>query len=70
MAWRRTGAEALYTATAALVIAAAFRGAAWAYPQGRETIWTIGLVAIAAVMGMAWPQLRDAWRADREGPGG
>ena len=65
MAFRRTGTELLYTVTAVLAIAAAFRGAAWAYPPGRETIGNIGLVAIAAVIGMAWPQLRDAWRADR-----
>jgi quinol-cytochrome oxidoreductase complex cytochrome b subunit len=65
MAFRRTGTEALYTVTAAVAIAAAFRGAAYAYPPGRETIWNIGIVTIAAVVGMAWPQLRDAWRADR-----
>ena len=65
MALRRTGTELLYTATAVLAIAAAFRGAAWAYPPGRVTIWNIGMIAVAAVIGMAWPQLRDAWRADR-----
>lgn len=67
MALRRTGTELLYTVSAVLAIAAAFRAAAWAYPPGRETIWNIGLVTIAAVVGMFWPQLRDAWRADRGG---
>lgn len=65
MRYRRIGTELLYTVTAALALAAAFQGACWAYPPGRRTIWTIGVVTIAAVIGMAWPQLRDAWRADR-----
>ena len=67
MAYRRIGTELLYTLTAVVALAAAFKGAAWGYPPGRETIWRIGAVTIAAVVGMAWPQLRDAWRADRRG---
>lgn len=65
MAYRRIAIELLYTVTAAMALAAAFKGACWAYPPGRTTIWTIGVVTIVAMIAMAWPQLRDAWRADR-----
>ena len=65
MRYRRIGLELLYTATAALAIAAAFHEAAGAYPPGRLTIWRIGLATVLASIVMALPQLRDAWRADR-----
>ena len=66
MAYRRTGLELLYTATAALAIAAAFHEAAGAYPPGRVTIGWVGLATVAASILMTLPQLLDAWRADRD----
>jgi hypothetical protein len=65
MAYRRTGLELLYTATAALAIAAAFHEAAGAYPPGRATIGWIGAATVVLSIVMVLPQLRDAWRADR-----
>ena len=40
-------------------------GAAWAVPLARAEIWIIDYVAIAFIIGMGYPQMRDAWAADR-----
>ncbi|WP_375285955.1 hypothetical protein [Sphingomonas sp.] len=65
--WRysRTFVEALHALTAVVATAAAFSGAAWAYPPGRRTIWIIGAVTMIAIAAMVAPQLLRAWRADR-----
>ncbi len=39
--------------------------AAWGYPQGKATIWPIGLVSMAFVIGFALKPLIDSLRADR-----
>lgn len=44
------------------VTALVFKGAAWSYPQGGETIWWVGAVTMAAVAALA---ARDAWRVRR-----
>ncbi|KQT33401.1 hypothetical protein ASG29_04920 [Sphingomonas sp. Leaf412] len=31
------------------ITALVFAGAAWSYPQGRETIWTVGAATMVAV---------------------
>lgn len=65
--WRysRTFVEALHVLTALVATLAAFRAAMWAYPPGRDTIWTIGAITAAAILAMATPELWRAWRADR-----
>ena len=44
--------------------------AAWGYPQGEETIWPIGLVSMAFVLGFGLKPLVTSWRADRAGHDG
>jgi MFS family permease len=41
--------------------------AAWGYPQGAATIWPIGLVAMAFVIGFGFKPFLTSWRADRAG---
>ena len=38
--------------------------AAWGYPQGGATIWPIGLVAMAFVIGFGFKPFLVSWRAD------
>lgn len=65
--WRygRTFVEVLHALTALAATVAAFMAAARAYPPGRQTIWTIGWVTLAAIAAMVSPQLLRAWRTDR-----
>jgi len=41
--------------------------AAWGYPQGGDTIWPIGLVSTAFVVGFGFKPFLLSWRADRAG---
>jgi len=41
--------------------------AAWGYPQGGATIWPIGLVAMAFVIGFGFKPFLVSWRADHVG---
>lgn len=43
--WRETGWGLLSLGVTALC----FRGAAWSYPQGHDTIWIVGGFTLAAV---------------------
>ena len=43
--WRETAWGLLGLGVTAL----AFRGAAWSYPQGHDTIWIVGGLTLAAV---------------------
>ena len=65
--WRysRTLVEALHAVTAVVATLVAFTAASRAYPPGRQTIWTIGIVTVATIVGMLLPQLLAAWREDR-----
>jgi hypothetical protein len=68
--WRYSGTfvEALHALTALVATLAAFLGAARAYPPGRQTIWIIGWITAVVITGLMFPQLRRAWRIDRERP--
>ncbi|MDR6787426.1 hypothetical protein J2Y58_000767 [Sphingomonas sp. BE138] len=46
------------------VTALAFKGAAWSYPQGADTIWLVGAATLAAVGVLG---ARDVWRVRRQG---
>jgi hypothetical protein len=61
----RTIAEICYTVTSGAVTWFVVWGAAWGYPQGRQVIWPVGLVALAFVIGMGIKPIVDSWRADR-----
>jgi len=63
----RTLAEACYMVASAIVTYLITSLAAWGYPQGKETIWPIGLVAMAFVIAFGFKPFLDSWRADRVG---
>lgn len=46
------------------VTALVFWGAAWSYPQGRDTIWLVGAATMAAVGLLG---ARDVWRVRGRG---
>lgn len=46
------------------VTALAFKGAAWSYPQGTDTIWAVGAATLLAVGLLG---ARDVWRVRRAG---
>ena len=57
---REIGWSALGLGVTALV----FKGAAWSYPQGADTIWLVGAATLVAVGALG---ARDIWRVRREG---
>ena len=63
----RTIAELCYLVASALVTYLITAMAAWGYPWGRDTIWPVGLVSMAFVIGFAFKPFLDSWRADRAG---
>lgn len=63
----RTLAEACYMVASAIVTYLITATAAWGYPQGAATIWPIGLVAMAFVIGFGFKPFLASWRADRGG---
>jgi hypothetical protein len=63
----RTIAEFCYMAASAVVTWFVARAAVWSYPQGSATIWPIGWVAIAFVVGLGFKPFLDSWRLDRAG---
>ena len=63
----RTFAEACYMVASAIVTYLITAMAAWGYPQGGATIWPIGLVAMAFVIGFGFRPFLVSWRADHAG---
>ncbi|MBS0479923.1 MAG: hypothetical protein JSR79_11570 [Proteobacteria bacterium] len=63
-----TIAEFAYMLASAGVTYLVAWGAAWSYPQGAATIWPIGWVSIAVVIGVGLKSVLDSWRADRPHP--
>ena len=63
----RTIAEFCYMLASAAVTWLITAVAAWGYPQGRDTIWPIGLISIAFVTGFAFKPFLDSVRADQAG---
>ncbi|MGN6817367.1 MAG: hypothetical protein ACTHJR_01705 [Sphingomonas sp.] len=63
----RTLAEACYMVASAIVTYLITAMAAWGYPQGGDTIWPIGLVSTAFVVGFGFKPFLLSWRADRAG---
>lgn len=61
----RFAIELMYVAIGIIVSIVMAAGAAWAVPLARTEIWIIDYVAIAFIIGMGYPQMRDAWAADR-----
>lgn len=61
----RTIAEAVYIIASAGVTYAVTLLAMWGYPQGRHTIWIVGLVSTAIVALMGVKPLIDAWKIER-----
>jgi hypothetical protein len=66
----RTLAEACYMVASAIMTYLITAMAAWGYPQGSATIWPIGLVAIAFVIGFGLKPFLVSWREDHIGRGG
>jgi hypothetical protein len=62
-----TLAEACYMVASAVVTYLITAMAAWGYPQGGATIWPIGLVAMAFVIGFGFKPFLVSWRADHAG---
>ncbi len=62
---RRTLIELLHLAAGLAATAVIARTAAWAYPQGRETLYIVGWCSAVVVLAMAFGPLRRAWYADR-----
>ena len=60
-----TVAEFCYMLASAAVTWFVAWGAAWSYPQGAGTIWPIGWVSIACVVGLGFKPFWDSWRTDR-----
>ena len=60
----RTLAEACYMVASAIVTYLITAMAAWGYPQGGATIWPIGLIAMAFVIGFGFKPFLISWRAD------
>lgn len=65
MIGRRVAIEVLYLAGGVLLAIVIGWGSAWAYPLGRQDIWTVDLVAIAVILLMGIRPLRDAAAADQ-----
>lgn len=63
----RTLAEACYMIASAIVTYLITAMAAWGYPQGGDTIWPIGLVSTAFVIGFGLKPFLVSLRADRAG---
>lgn len=57
--------ELMYVALGIMTSIMMAMGAAWAVPLARAEIWIIDYVAIAFIIGMGYPQMREAWMADR-----
>ena len=67
MAQMELGADKREIAWSALSLgltALVFKGAAWSYPQGADTIWLVGAATLVAVGLLG---ARDIWRVRREG---
>lgn len=62
---RHTLIELGYAAAGLLIALVITWGAAWAYPLGRQVIWWVGGVAMAAVVAINWPAVSDAIARDR-----
>ncbi len=62
---RRTLVELLHLAAGVAITALVFAGAAWAYPQGGETLRWVGLATMVVVVAMSIAPLRLAFAADR-----
>lgn len=60
-----TVAEFCYMLASAVVTWFVAWGAAWSYPQGAATIWPIGWVSIAFVVGLGFKPFWDSWQADK-----
>jgi ABC-type maltose transport system permease subunit len=65
----RTVAEACYVVASAIVTYAITRLAMWGYPQGRDTIWIVGMVSIVAVVTLGIKPLLTAWAVDHPANG-
>ncbi len=61
----RFATELMYVALGIATSIVMAAGAAWAVPLARAEIWIIDYVAIAFIIGMGYPQMREAWIADR-----
>lgn len=61
----RFATELMYVALGIATSIVMATGAAWAVPLARAEIWIIDYVAIAFIIGMGYPQMREAWMADR-----
>ncbi len=64
MRYARILAELLHLTAGIVAIAAMFGAAAWAYPQGHSTIWAVGYVTMAVIVGLSIPRFRSAWSVD------
>lgn len=62
---RNTLTEVLHIAAGLALTALIFKGAAWAYPLGRDTIYVVGWLTALAVVLMGIGPLRRALSADR-----
>ncbi len=60
-------AEILHIIAALVTTTAITSVAAWGYPVGAKTIWDVGFVSMAFVLGMGIKPLREAWAADAQG---
>ena len=60
-----TVAEFCYMLASAGVTWLVAWAAAWSYPHGADTIWPIGWVSIAFVVGMGFKPFWDSCTADR-----
>jgi len=56
--------EIAWSALSLGLTALVFKGAAWSYPQGADTIWLVGAATLVAVGLLG---ARDIWRVRREG---
>ncbi len=61
----RFATELMYVALGIAVSIVMAAAAAWAVPLARGDIWMIDYVVIAFIIGMNYPQMRDARAADR-----
>ena len=61
----RTIAELCYVIASTVVTYAITRLAMWGYPQGRHTIWLVGLGSMAAVFLLGLKPLWTAWNRDK-----
>ncbi len=61
----RFATELMYVALGIATSIVMATGAAWAVPLARAEIWIIDYVAIAFIIGMGYPQMREALMADR-----